>query len=160
MLLGTVARGEQAARPVIDHRVFTHPQARGYALVIEATITAAAGVRKAEVFCRPDGGGDFIPVSMVQHGGEHVYQAIVPDWMTAGSGLSYYITVTDQEGQSTSQGFVGFPLYVEFASAQPPSQEERLKALQGVIDTLRQQRETPPPTDYRNPRDYNPPRNR
>ena len=75
---------------------------------------------------------------------EHnLYRAVVPDWMTAGQGLEYYITVTDERGQSTSQGFVGFPLSVQFVAGQRAGQEERLKALQDNLDILRKQKETP-----------------
>jgi len=72
------------------------------------------------------------------------YRAVVPDWMTAGRGLEYYITATDERGQSTSQGFIGFPLFVPFVTAQTSSQEERLKALQETLDVMRKGREAPP----------------
>jgi hypothetical protein len=72
---------------------------------------------------------------------EHRYRAVVPDWMTAGAGLEYYITATDERGQSTSQGFVGFPLVVRLVAGQRPSQEDRLKALQENLDIIRQSKE-------------------
>ena len=81
---------------------------------------------------------------------ESRYVAVVPDWMTAGSGLEYYITATDESGQSTSQGFVGFPLVVKLMPGQGPSQEDRLKALQETLDVIRKSKEkdsTPPPSD-------------
>jgi hypothetical protein len=70
--------------------------------------------------------------------------------MTAGAGLEYYITATDEHGQSTSQGFVGFPLVVKLMPGQGPSQEDRLKALQETLDVIRKSKEkasTPPPSD-------------
>ena len=135
----------QAARLAIDHAPFNTAQRRGAPLVIEARITSPAGIRKAEVFCRAVGGGDFtaLPMEAVE---EHRYRAVVPDWMTAGPGLEYYITATDERGQSASQGFVGFPLAVRLVVGQGPTQEERLKALQENLDVLRQSKETTPQT--------------
>jgi hypothetical protein len=104
-----------------------------------------AGIRKAEVFCRAVGGGDFTALPMVAIEDNH-YRAVVPDWMTAGPGLEYYITATDERGQSTSQGFVGFPLVVRLAAGQGPTQEDRLKALQETLDVIRKSKETPPQT--------------
>jgi hypothetical protein len=73
---------------------------------------------------------------------DHLYRAVVPDWMTAGPGVEYYITATDERGQSTSQGFVGFPLAVRLVSGQGPTQEERLKALEETLDIIRKNKET------------------
>jgi hypothetical protein len=139
------AQQPQEARLAIDHALFTRAQRRGVPLAIEATITSPAGIRKAEVFCRVAGGGDFTALPM-ESVGNNLYRAVVPDWMTAGKGLEYYITATDERGQSTSQGFVGFPLSVPFATAQTPSQQERLKALQETLDVMRKSKETPAPT--------------
>ena len=138
------AQQPQEARLAIDHALFTRVQRRGVPLLIEATITSPAGIRKAEVFCRVTGGGDFTALPM-ESDGNNLYRAVVPDWMTAGKGLEYYITATDERGQSTSQGFVGFPLSVPFATAQTPSQGERLKALQETLDVMRKSKETPAP---------------
>jgi len=153
-LLGTlaVAQQPQEARLAIDHAPFTRPQRRGAPLTIEATITSPAGIRKADVFCRAVGGGDFtaLPMDSVA---ENRYRAVVPDWMTAGRGIEYYITATDERGQSTSQGFVGFPLVVQFVGGQSPTQEERLKALQETLDVIRKNKEgTTRPPDATNPR--------
>jgi hypothetical protein len=141
-LLGPMALAQQPqeARLAIDHAPFTTVQRRGAPLVIEARITSPAGIRKAEVFCRTVGGGDFTALPMVAVE-EHRYRAVVPDWMTAGPGLEYYITATDERGQSTSQGFVGFPLVVRLVTGQGPTQEERLKALQENLDIIRQSKE-------------------
>lgn len=144
-----VAQQPQATRLVIDHAPFTRVQRRGAPLVIEARITSPAGIRKAAVFCRAAGGGDFTALAM-EAVEESRYVAVVPDWMTAGSGLEYYITATDESGQSTSQGFVGFPLVVRLMPGQGPSQEDRLKALQEHLDVMRKSKEkasTPPPSD-------------
>ena len=135
----------QEARLVIDHAPFTRVQRRGAPLAIEARITSPAGIRKAEVFCRAVGGGDFTALPMAAIEDNH-YRAVVPDWMTAGPGLEYYITATDERGQSTSQGFVGFPLVVRLAAGQGPTQEERLKALQETLDVIRKSKETPSQT--------------
>jgi len=153
-LLGTlaVAQQPQEARLAIDHAPFTRPQRRGTPLTIEATITSPAGIRKADVFCRAVGGGDFtaLPMDAVA---ENRYRAVVPDWMTAGQGIEYYITATDERGQSTSQGFVGFPLVVQFVGGQSPTQEERLKALQETLDVIRKNKEgTNRPPDASSPR--------
>lgn len=153
-LLGTlaVAQQPQEARLAIDHAPFTRPQRRGAPLTIEATITSPAGIRKADVFCRAVGGGDFsaLPMEAVA---ENRYRAVVPDWMTAGRGIEYYITATDERGQSTSQGFVGFPLVVQFVGGQSPTQEERLKALQETLDVIRKNKEgTTRPPDATSPR--------
>ena len=150
VLLGTlaVAQQPQEARLAIDHAPFTRPQRRGASLAIEANITSPAGIRKAEVFCRAVGGGDFTALPM-EPVGDNRYRAVVPDWMTAGQGLEYYIAATDERGQSTSQGFVGFPLFVPFFTAQAPSQEERLKALQETLDVIRKGKETPQRPDPR-----------
>ncbi len=153
-LLGAlaVAQQPQEARLAIDHAPFTRPQRRGVPLTIEATITSPAGIRKADVFCRAVGGGDFtaLPMDSVA---ENRYRAVVPDWMTAGRGIEYYITATDERGQSTSQGFVGFPLVVQFVGGQSPTQEERLKALQETLDVIRKNKEgTTRPPDATSPR--------
>ena len=142
------AQQPQDARLTIDHAPFTRVQRRSAPLAIDATITSPAGIRKAEVFCRVAGGGDFtaLPMDSV---GDNRYRAVVPDWMTAGKGLEYYITATDERGQSTSQGFVGFPLFVPFFTAQTPSQEERLKALQESLDVMRRNKDTPERLDPR-----------
>lgn len=130
-------------RLAINHAPFNRPQRRGAPLIIEATITAPAGVRKAQVFCRALGGGDFTALLM-EEVAEQRYRAVVPDWLTAGQGLEYYITATDERGQSTSQGFVGFPLAVQFGAGQAPTQEDRLKALQETLDVLRKGKEQNP----------------
>jgi hypothetical protein len=135
-----VAQQPQATRLVIDHAPFTRAQRRGAPLVIEARITSPAGIRKAEVFCRAVGGGDFAALPM-EAAEENRYVAVVPDWMTAGPGLEYYITATDERGQSTSQGFVGFPLAVRLVPGQGPSQDDRLKALQENLDVIRKSKE-------------------
>src|SRR5437870_5989153 len=134
------AQQPQEARLAIDHAPFTRAQRRGAPLAIEATITSPAGIRKAEVFCRVAGGGDFTALPMDSVGNNH-YRAVVPDWMTAGKGLEYYIAATDERGQSTSQGFVGFPLAVRLLPGQGPTQEERLKALQETLDVIRKSKE-------------------
>ena len=135
-----VAQQPQEARLAIDHAPFTTAQRRGAPLVIEARITSPTGIRKAEVFCSTLGGGDFaaLPMEAVE---ENHYRVVVPDWMTAGPGLEYYITATDERGQSTSQGFVGFPLAVRLVAGQGPTQEERLKALQETLDIIRKSKE-------------------
>lgn len=141
-LLTTLAVAQQPneTRLAIDHAPFSRPQRRGAPLTIEATIVSPGGVRKAAVFCRVVGGGDFTALPM-ESVGNNLYRAVVPDWMTAGQGLEYYITATDERGQSTSQGFVGFPLSVQFVAAQAP--ENRLKALQETLDIIRKNKETP-----------------
>jgi hypothetical protein len=78
------------------------------------------------------------------HIGQEVYRAVVPDWMTAGVGLEYYISATDQQGRSASQGFVGFPLIVRLAPPRQQSSEERVKALDDTLDLLRKSRQAPP----------------
>jgi hypothetical protein len=138
------AQKSREARLAIDHRLFTQPQRRGAPLAIDATITSPAGVRKAEVFCRASGGGVFTALAMAPVG-ENVYRAVVPDWLMAGAGLEYYITASDYDGQSTSQGFVGFPLVVRLSTAQAPTQEQRLKVLEENLDVLRKSREAPAP---------------
>src|SRR5438132_8340622 len=85
-----VAQQPQEARLTIDHAPFTRLQRRGTSLAIEATITSPAGIRKAEVFCRAVGGGDFAALPM-ESVGDNRYWAVVPDWMTAGQVLEYYI---------------------------------------------------------------------
>jgi hypothetical protein len=79
----------------------------------------------------------------MEHIGQDVYRAVVPDWMTAGAGLEYYISATDQQGRSASQGFVGFPLIVRLAPPRQQSSEERMKALDETLDLLRKSRDTP-----------------
>jgi hypothetical protein len=153
-LLGAlaVAQQPQEARLTIDHAPFTRPQRRGVPLTIEATITSPAGIRKADVFCRAVGGGDFTALPM-ESVAENRYRTVVPDWMTAGQGIEYYITATDERGQSTSQGFVGFPLVVQLVGGQSPTQEERLKALQETLDVIRKNKEgTTRPPDATSPR--------
>ena len=130
-------------RLIIDHKAFTKPQQQGQALLIEATITSPAGIRKADVFCRAVGGGDFTALPMEPAEGNR-YRAMVPDWMTAGIGVEYYITATDQAGRSTSQGFVGFPLTVRLLPPRQLSQEERVKALDDTLETIRKSKEASP----------------
>jgi hypothetical protein len=64
----------------------------------------------------------------------------VPDWMTASSGLEYYITATDRLGQSASQGFVGFPLTVRLVSERVQTREERLQVLEDNLRLIRRSR--------------------
>jgi hypothetical protein len=151
ILLANAEAQTKQERLVIDHKVFTQPQRQGQPLAIEARITAPAGISKAEVFCRQAGGRDFSAVRM-EHVGEDVYRAIVPDWLTAGAGLEYYITATDQQGRSTSQGFVGFPLIVRLMPPRQSSPEERVKALDETLELLRKSRDAPgQPGGYADP---------
>lgn len=142
LLLISAVQGQQNDALSITHQGFSRPQARGKSLAIEATITAAAGVGKAQVFCRSAGGGDFMALPMSRVEGD-LYRAVVPDWLLAGSGLEYYIEATDSNGQAASQGFRGFPLQVLLVSTRRSSQEERLKALQEALDLIRQQNQRP-----------------
>ena len=142
LLFVTAAQAQQDDALSIAHQGFSRPQARGKPLAIEATIAAAAGVRKAQVFCRSAGGGDFMALPMTPVEG-NLYRAVVPDWLLAGSGLEYYIEVTDRNGQAASQGFRGFPLQVLLVSTRRSSQEERLKALQEALDLIREQNQPP-----------------
>jgi hypothetical protein len=143
-LLGQVAaQTPPAGRLSINHKGFTRPQPQGQPLIIEATITSPAGIRKAEVFCRAAGGRDFTAVPM-QLGDDNVYRALVPDWMTAGAGVEYYIAATDQAGRSASQGFVGFPLIVRLLPAHAPTPEEKVKELENALETIRKSKETTP----------------
>lgn len=149
LLFASVVQGQQNGALSITHQGFSRPQARGKPLAIEATITAAAGVRKAQVFCRSAGSGDFMALPMSRIEGER-YRAMVPDWLLAGSGLEYYIEATDGNGQAASQGFRGFPLQVLLVSTRRSSQEERLKALQDALDLIRQQNQSPGAVDRHN----------
>ncbi len=149
LLFATVVQGQQSEALSITHQGFSRPQARGKPLAIEATITAAAGVRKAQVFCRSAGSGVFMALPMPPVEG-NLYRAVVPDWLLAGSGLEYYIEVTDSNGQSASQGFRGFPLQVPLVSTRRSSQEERLKTLQDALDLIRQQNQPPGTVDRYN----------
>jgi hypothetical protein len=147
------AQTTQQARLVIDHKVFAQPQRQGQPLAIQATISSPAGIHKAEVFCRQAGGRDFSALKM-EHMGQDVYRAVVPDWMTASVGLEYYISATDQQGRSASQGFVGFPLIVRLAPPRQESSEGRVKALDETLELLRKSRQTPAPAlpgGYNNP---------
>jgi hypothetical protein len=144
-----VAQGQQHKSLSIAHQGFSGPQARGRPLGIEATITAAGGVAKAQVFCRSAGGGNFMALPMAHVEG-NVYRAVVPDWLLAGSGLEYYIEVTDGNGETGSQGFRGFPLQIRLVSARGSSREERLKALQEALDLIREQAQPSSPNDHRN----------
>ena len=146
LLFAAVVQGQQNGALSITHQGFSRPQAQGKPLAIEATITAAAGIRKAQVFCRSAGSGDFMALPMLHVEGER-YRAVVPDWLLAGSGLEYYIQVTDSNGQTASQGFRGFPLQVLLVSTRRGSQEERLKALQEALDLIREQNRPAGPAD-------------
>jgi hypothetical protein len=151
-----LAQTKPGAGLIISHTGFKSPQRRGAPLPIDATIASPTGVRKAEVFCRPAGGRDFtaLPMELVSN---DVYRAVVPDWMTAGAGLEYYITATDQGGRSASQGFVGFPLLIQLVAGKPLSQEERLKTLDDTLDAIRKSKEAQ--GDYpRDPRQERDPR--
>ena len=147
--LATAAQGQQSDALSIAHQGFPRPQARGKPLAIDATIAAAAGVRKAQVFCRSAGGGDFMALPMAPVEG-NLYRAVVPDWLLAGSGLEYYIEVTDGNGQAASHGFRGFPLQVLLVSTRRSSQEERLKALQDALDLIREQNQPANPANRYN----------
>jgi hypothetical protein len=145
------AQTKQPARLVIDHKIFAQPQRQGQSLAIQATISSPAGIDKAEVFCRQAGGRDFSALKM-EYVGQDVYRAVVPDWMTAGVGLEYYISATDQQGRSASQGFVGFPLIVRLVPPRQQSSEERVKALDDTLEQLRRSRQTPAmPGGYADP---------
>jgi hypothetical protein len=144
MVLGQVAaQTPPAGRLSIDHKGFTRPQPQGQPLVIEATITSPAGISKAQVFCRAAGGGDFTALLMEPVDGNR-YRAVVPDWMTAGVGVEYYIAVTDQAGRSASQGFVGFPLIVRLLPARQLSPEEKVKELESTLEAIRKNKDTTP----------------
>ena len=80
----------------------------------------------------------------------NLYRAVVPDWLLAGSGLEYYIEVTDGNGQAASHGFRGFPLQVLLVSTRRSSQEERLKALQDALDLIREQNQPANPASRYN----------
>jgi hypothetical protein len=154
LLTGEVgAQTTQQGRLIIDHKVFAQPQRQGQPLTIQATIRSPAGIHKAEVFCRQAGGRDFSALKM-ERVDQDVYRAVVPDWLTAGAGLEYYISATDQQGRSASQGFVGFPLIVRLAPPRQGSSEERVKALDESLELLRKSRQTPVPQapgGYNNP---------
>jgi hypothetical protein len=141
MTAQVAAQTKSEARLIIKHELFVYPQRRGYPLAIDATITSPAGIRKAEVFCRPVGARQFTALSMKPRG-DNQYRAVVPDWLTAAPGLEYYITATDQLGQTASQGFVGFPLGVRLVSTRQPTREERLKSLQDTLDVIRRSQES------------------
>ena len=126
---------------IIQHQGFSHPQPQGQPLPIEATITSPAGIRKAEVFCRPAGGRVFTALAMTAiDPGKHIYRAVVPDWLTAGHELEYYITATDQLGRSASQGFVGFPLFVRLVVQRRLTREERVQSLDDILNVIRKSR--------------------
>lgn len=150
LLLIPAVQGQQNDALSITHQGFSRPQARGKPLAIDATITAAAGVGKAQVFCRSAGSGDFMALPMAPVEG-NLYRAMVPDWLLAGSGLEYYIEVTDSNGRVASQGFRGFPLQVFLVSTRRSSQEERLKALQEALDLIREQNQSPGSVNRYNP---------
>ena len=73
-LLSALAAAQQSteARLAIDHAPFTRPQRRGAPLIIDATIVSPAGIRKAAVFCRVAGGGDFTALPMEVVGAQPV----------------------------------------------------------------------------------------
>ena len=148
VLFAPLVQGQEHNRLSISHQGFSGPQARGRPLAIEATISSPAGIAKAQVFCRSEGSGDFMALPMA-HVENDLYRAVVPDWLLAGSGLEYYIEVTDGNGQAGSQGFRGFPLLVR-VSARGSSQEERLKALQNALDLIREQKRPSDPNDRLN----------
>ena len=149
LLFAAVAQGQQDRSLSITHQGFSRPQARGRPLAIQATITAAAGVAKAQVFCRSAGGGNFMALPMAQVDVD-LYRAVVPDWLLAGSGLEYYIEVTDGNGETALQGFRGFPLQVRLVSTRESSREERLQALQEALDLIRERNQPSSPTDHYN----------
>ena len=149
LLTTPVVQGQQHKSISIDHRGFNGPQARGRPLAIEAMIAGSRGIAKAQVFCRSAGGGNFMAVPMAQVEGD-LYRAVVPDWLLAGSGLEYYIEVTNGDGETASQGFRGFPLQVRLVSTRESSREERLKALQEVLDLIREQNQPSRPNDHYN----------
>jgi hypothetical protein len=123
----------------IEHRPFDQPQQQGVSFAITARIQSPAGVQKAIVYCRMPGAQTFTALPM-QLRDEQFYEAIVPDWMTASSGLEYYITATDRLGQSASQGFVGFPLTVRLVSERVQTREERLQILEENLRLIRRSR--------------------
>ncbi len=132
-----MAQGTRKALITIEHKPFVRPQYQGLPLAIAARITSPAGVHKAVVYCRAQGGKSFTALSM-QPGENDTYQAVIPDWMTAGEVLEYYITAKDRLGQSTSRGFVGFPLTVRLVSGRAPTREERVQSLEQTLRALRQ----------------------
>ena len=139
-----LAQEKRRALVTIEHERFRQPQPRGYPLVIEAVITSPAGVREAKVYYRAPGAADFSMLPMQQQG-EHHYRAVVPDWSTTGRFLEYYITAIDLLGSSTSSGFEGFPLGVELTDQTAPTRDERVKALDNALETLRRRREESKP---------------
>ena len=149
LAVAAVAQGEQHKSLSITHHGFSGPQARGRPLAIEAIVAAAGGVARAQIFCRSAGGGDFMVVPMKRVEGD-LYRAVVPDWLLAGSGLEYYIEVTDRNGETASQGFRGFPLHVRLVSTRGSSREERLKALQEALDLIREQNRPSSPGGHSN----------
>lgn len=140
------AQMQPEAQLLIQHQTFVQPQRRGDPLPIDATITSPAGIRKAEVFCRPVGGRSFTALTMTEiEAGKHAYRAVVPDWLTAGQGLEYYITATDQLGHSASQGFVGFPLVVRLVAQRHRTSEERVQSLDDILGVIRKNRKVNSP---------------
>jgi hypothetical protein len=130
------ASGAQKPLLTIDHQPFDRPQPQGVSFAITARIQSPAGVQKAIVYCRMKGAKMFTALPMRLRD-EPLYQAIVPDWMTASSDLEYYITATDRLGQSTSRGFVGFPLTVQLISKRVQTREERLQVLEDNLRLMR-----------------------
>jgi hypothetical protein len=120
----------------IEHQAFDRPQEQGVSFAIRARIQSPAGVQKAIVYCRMQGAQTFTALPMRVRD-DLVYEAIVPDWMTASSDLEYYITATDRLGQSTSRGFVGFPLTVQLISKRVQTREERLQVLEDNLRLMR-----------------------
>lgn len=137
--LATAAPGARQPLLTIDHRAFDQPQAQGVSFAITARIQSPAGVQKAIVYCRMQGAQTFTALPMRARD-EQLYEAIVPDWMTASSGLEYYITATDRLGQSASRGFVGFPLTVQLVSERVQTREERLQVLEDNLRLIRRPR--------------------
>jgi hypothetical protein len=107
-------------------------------------------VQKAIVYCRMQGAQTFTALPMRVRD-DLVYEAIVPDWMTASSGLEYYITATDRLGESASQGFVGFPLTVGLVSKRVQTREERIQVLEDNLRLIRRPRSGPEGGDRYDP---------
>ncbi|MDH3598436.1 MAG: hypothetical protein OEU26_02215 [Candidatus Tectomicrobia bacterium] len=137
--LAMAAPGARKPLLTIEHRPFDQPQQQGVSFAIAARIQSPAGVQKAVVYCRMQGTQTFTALPMRSRD-EQLYEAIVPDWMTASRGLEYYITATDRLGQSASRGFVGFPLTVQLISKRVQTREERLQVLEDNLRFIRRPR--------------------
>ena len=96
----TNAGNNAGSGPTIDHTPPAGVQPPGVAVIIQATVTATAGVQSVTLSYRAPG-GSFSQLDMAAAGGDS-YSADIPAGAVVAPGVQYYISATDTKGKTAS----------------------------------------------------------